>query len=111
MPHSITPEEDASHDQDMAIDIEATNVESEFSQATLAAEDEVQDGEVSDQDITMADPVMERESKEQKLVKTEEKSEVKLEELFADVESDEEFPSSAPDPKVEDSPEAPASPV
>jgi DNA primase small subunit len=111
MPHSITPEEDISYDQDMAIDIEATNVESEFTQAMLTVEDEVQDGGVSDQDITMADPVAERESKEQKLVKVEERSEVKLEDLFADVESDEEFPSSAPGPKLEDSPETPASPV
>lgn len=41
-----------------------------------------------------------------------EKQEVKLEDLFADVESDEEFPSSnAQDVKMSSSPEAPASPM
>ena len=41
-----------------------------------------------------------------------EKQEVKLEDLFADVESDEEFPSSsAHDVKMSSSPEPPASPL
>jgi DNA primase small subunit len=44
-------------------------------------------------------------------IKTEVKAEVKLEDLFADVESDEEFPSSNIDAKVSSSPEAPASPL
>jgi DNA primase small subunit len=44
--------------------------------------------------------------------KAPEKQEVKLEDLFADVESDEEFPSSnAQDMKMSSSPEAPASPM
>jgi DNA primase small subunit len=49
---------------------------------------------------------------EKTLVKVETTAEVKLEDLFADMDSDEEFPSSSgQDVKISSSPAAPASPV
>lgn len=81
-----------------------SNIESQASEMTLIAEDE----DTQSEDIALADG----EVLQGKLAtKTEETSEVKLEDLFADMDSDEEFPSSAPAMKVEGSPEEPPSPV
>jgi DNA primase small subunit len=66
-----------------------------------------------DQDMTMAEADVQGEEATQATDSNEqEKQEVKLEDLFADVESDEEFPSSnVQDLKMSSSPEAPASPM
>lgn len=98
MPHSVSSQE-----QEIAMEPES-NIESQASEMTLIAEDE----DTQSEDIALADG----EVLQGKLAtKTEETSEVKLEDLFADMDSDEEFPSSAPAMKVEGSPEEPPSPV
>ncbi len=92
MPHSVSPEAQEP-------DVEPIATDADTSQNGRGHEDE------EDQDQEMA------------LVQTNddavpEKAEVKLEELFADVESDEEFPSSNDqDIKMSSSPEDPASPM
>ena len=64
------------------------------------------DEEDADQDMTMVEVGVQEEA-EPKV-----KDEVKLEELFADMDSDEEFPSSnVKDVKIPSSPQAPLSPV
>ncbi|KAI0845035.1 prim-pol domain-containing protein [Daldinia vernicosa] len=93
MPHSISPETDNQN----------PTVEETMADAPTRA-DESQD---NDDDITMAEanalPVP---------VKEEDKKDVKLDELFADVDSDDEFPSSRPaENKFSSSPEAPTSPI
>ena len=71
---------------------------------------EPQDG---DHDMTMAEAdVLEEEVTQVADSNEQENQEVKLEDLFVDVESDEEFPSSnVQDLKMSSSPEAPASPL
>jgi DNA primase small subunit len=78
-----------------------------------ATEESISQGDTTmDPDMTMADVgAVDDEIPD---AKEEIKSEVKLEDLFADIESDEEFPSSnskSQDVKVSSSPEAPSSPV
>jgi DNA primase small subunit len=66
------------------------------------------DSQDVEQDMTMADAGVQG----QTIPAPEIKQEIKLEDLFADIESDEEFPSSnARDIKISSSPEAPASPM
>lgn len=98
MPHSLSSQE-----QEMAIQPD-TNGESQASKMTLMAQDE----DAQSEDIAMADGEV---SQEKLATNVEETSEVKLEDLFADMDSDEEFPSSAPAMKIESSPEESASPV
>ncbi|KAH9906060.1 prim-pol domain-containing protein [Xylariomycetidae sp. FL2044] len=65
------------------------------------------DSQATDNDITMAEPQALPTASD-----NEEKKDVKLEDLFADVDSDDEFPSSKPvEDKMSSSPLAPSSPV
>jgi DNA primase small subunit len=118
MPHSVTPEEASAPDQDTLIaNAEPNNGETKTAEDMLTADiainnEDSQFSEAMDQDMTMADAGVEGEEIPKVVVKAEEKPEVKLEDLFADMESDEEFPSSnIKDIKVSSSPEPPSSPV
>jgi DNA primase small subunit len=118
MPHSVTPEEASAPDQDTLIaNAEPNNGETKTTEDMLTADiainnEDSQFSEAMDQDMTMADAGVEGEEIPKVVVKAEEKPEVKLEDLFADMESDEEFPSSnIKDIKVSSSPEPPSSPV
>lgn len=112
MPHSTTPEDSstAAQDQDaMVIDVENEYPELETAQFTVAsttsdANGNSQESNGADNDMTMADVGVEGD--EVPVIKDEVKSEFKLEDLFADIDSDEEFPSSA----VQDIKVAPSSP-
>jgi DNA primase small subunit len=102
MPHSVSPEAQEPDVEPMVTDVEVN-------------EDASEHGE-EDQDHEMA--MIETSGEPADVVEDSapaaaiEKQEVKLEDLFADVESDEEFPSSnAKDIKMSSSPEAPASPM
>lgn len=113
MPHSVSPEDPASPDQGPNIEEpKRENVETQESEGTAVADslgliEESQNSE--DQDMTMCDVAA---VEEQLSVKVETTAEVKLEDLFADMDSDEEFPSSTgQNVKISSSPEAPASPV
>jgi len=113
MPHSVSPEQPASPDQVAnSEEPKAENVETQESEGTVVADSLGPIGESQtsyDQDITMTDAGA---AGEKTLVKVETTAEVKLEDLFADMDSDEEFPSSSgQDVKISSSPEAPASPV
>ena len=114
MPHSISGEDPESPAQDPTLEEpKPNNVETQGTEGTLVADSVGPIGESQnseDQDMTMADAAPEEEKTS---VKTEEViSAVKLEDMFADMDSDEEFPSSTGlDVKVSSSPEAPASPV
>lgn len=114
MPHSVTPEATVTT-VTMDGEMEAeSRVESQVSDVTMAGE--VQNGEsqesTAEEDMTMADVnVEEDEQPKPTTTNPSNISEVKLEDLFADIDSDEEFPSSAPGIKAEGSPEAPASPM
>jgi len=109
MPHSISPKDTTIQGIQIA-DAETNNGDAQTTEGSLTAEDagthgESQINETLDQDMTMADMVPE-------VIAKEEKPEVKLEDLFADMESDEEFPiSNNNDTKLLSSPEAPPSPV
>lgn len=118
MPHSVSPEEISTPDQDTLIeDTETNDGETQTAGDPITADTAVDNGdsqfsETMDQDMTMADAGVEGEAVPEVAVKVEEKLEVKLEDLFADMESDEEFPSSnIQDMKVSSSPETPSSPV
>lgn len=118
MPHSLIAEDDSALNEDVSPQIQIDNGETQVTEGTLTAETEEQNGatqatDSTDQDMTMADIGKAEEDLPSKdLIKEETKPEVKLEDLFADMESDDEFPSSAaPEMKVDSSPEAPASPV
>jgi DNA primase small subunit len=116
MPHSISPEDPSTPDQDTMIgDAEMDKVETQTTDNTAVGDGSngtTQEDDAEDQDMTMADADDQEEQIPEAVVKTEIKTEVKLEDLFADMESDEEFPSSnGQDVKVSSSPEAPASPV
>lgn len=97
MPHSITPEAGTppAGTEETMTDATVQNGDSQAS---------------NDHDITMAEPQALANARS-----TEDdasKKEVKLEDLFADVESDEEFPSSRPqENKLSSSPETPSSPM
>jgi hypothetical protein len=106
MPHSVP-------DQDTVLADNETNDGETQTTSTLTAEatgnGDSQVSEAMDEDMTMAEAGVEG---AEILVKAEDKSEVRLEDLFADMESDEEFPSSnVKEVKVSSSPEAPSSPV
>lgn len=118
MPHSVLPEDASTPDQDTFIaDAETNPGESQTTEGILTADtaavnEDSQASDAMDQDMTMVDAGVEGEEIPQVAVKAEEKPEVKLEDLFADMESDEEFPSSdIKNAKVSTSPEAPSSPV
>lgn len=109
MPHSVTPEGTA---VDQMGETE-NKIESQVSGATMAASDfQNEDSQNSAKgDMTMADVAVEEDKEPKTITKAQTASEVKLEDLFADIDSDEEFPSSAPGVKVEGSPEESASPM
>jgi DNA primase small subunit len=116
MPHSVSPEDSSIPDQDaMNAEPETINEEVRTIESTLVANPgssngNSQESDAADQDMTMGEVDQEKEAKV--AVKEEFKPEVKLEDLFADIESDEEFPSStSQDIKVSSSPQAPASPM
>jgi DNA primase small subunit len=113
MPHSVPPEEPASPDQNAtAEEPRAENVGTQETEGTAVADSIGPIGESQasdDPDMTMADAGA---VEEETPIKVEATAEVKLEDLFADMDSDEEFPSSTgQDVKISSSPEAPASPV
>jgi len=102
MPHSVSPEAQDSNEEPMATDVEASQDASEH------------EDEDHDHDMAMIETSNEVAAAvgDSAPAATIEKQEVKLEDLFADVESDEEFPSlNAQDIKMSSSPEAPASPM
>ncbi|TVY78329.1 DNA primase small subunit [Lachnellula suecica] len=120
MPHSVSPENMATHEQpqdDMVAEAPAENGETQASENTFVADAEAeventQGDETMDHDMTMEDVGVQGDIVPEVALKVEIKSEVRLEDLFADVESDEEFPSSnALNIKTSSSPEAPSSPV
>lgn len=108
MPHSLSPEKSGSTDQDaMATDTEKSVGEVQPTVAAATTDTQTLDGdsqnsENTDQDTTMVD-------NEASAVVV--KDEVRLEDLFADIDSDEEFPSSTGNMKVTSSPQAPESPM
>jgi DNA primase small subunit len=100
MPHSISPEAQPAEGSitDVELDIGAITTDTDNQQ------------DCEDHEMTMENAIIEGNMTESP--KTEVKKEVKLEDLFADIDSDEEFPSSDTlDIKTSSSPEAPASPV
>jgi len=99
MPHSVSPEAQEPDVEPMVTDVEANEYASEH------------DEEGQDHEMAMIETSGEPAAAVENSVPfaAVEKQEVKLEDLFADVESDEEFPSS--NIKVSSSPEAPASPM
>ncbi|TVY30913.1 DNA primase small subunit [Lachnellula hyalina] len=125
MPHSVSPANSGTPDQvqdDMVVEPqpqaengETQNTASPEIPVVVNTEPEngsTQGDEVADQDMAMEDVGVQGEKVLESAVKEESKSEVKLEDLFADVESDEEFPSSAAlNVKPSSPPEAPSSPV
>ncbi|TVY90510.1 DNA primase small subunit [Lachnellula willkommii] len=125
MPHSVSPANSGTPNQvqdDMVVEpqpqaenAEAQTTESTENQVVVNTEPEngnTQGDDVADQDMAMEDVGVQGEKVLEPAVKEESKSEVKLEDLFADVESDEEFPSStALNVKPSSPPEAPSSPV
>lgn len=103
MPHSVSPE--AQEPDSEAVDMIA-DVRADPGDPATERQDEDQDMTMAEADVQGEDVTQSTDSNEQ------EKQEVKLEDLFADVESDEEFPSSnVQDLKMSSSPEAPASPM
>ena len=113
MPHSLPPEDTTAEGVPIT---EPSNGNTQVTEETLKLDTAMQNGDsqisdTMDEDLTMADAGVEGETVPAVVAK-EEKAEVKLEDLFADMESDEEFPSSnVRDTKVSSSPEAPLSPV
>ncbi|KAH8590800.1 hypothetical protein B0O99DRAFT_691115 [Bisporella sp. PMI_857] len=107
--------EDQSHMDHDALIAEAENADSQNSDndPILTPETETEDAQKpadGDNDITMADIGVEGDGLPQ--VKTEPQAELKLEDIFADIDSDDEFPSSnAQNIKVSSSPEASSSPI
>tara|TARA_R110002060_G_scaffold15581_13_gene21762 strand:+ start:1221 stop:1556 length:336 start_codon:yes stop_codon:yes gene_type:complete len=111
MPHSVSPEEPSNADASPSAVAEISTIDA-MTQETSTENGNSQDSEAADHDMTMAD-VAGTDTIPGALVKPEIKSEVKLEDLFADMDSDEEFPSSTGQKlKITSSPpEAPPSPV
>lgn len=116
MPHSVAPEDNNALIDAPDPQVQSNDGETQMTEGTLIAESEGQKGDTqatdsTDQDMTMADIGNENEAQDSEN-KEDTKIDIKLEDLFADIESDDEFPSSAaPDVKISSSPEAPASPV
>lgn len=96
MPHSVSPEALASETDDTMKEVENQTDEN----------DDTQNSDV-DEDMTMADIEVQHKSEDSSAVKPE----VKLEDLFADMESDEEFPSSNNDNVASSSPPSSTSPM
>lgn len=125
MPHSVSPTNSGTPEQvqdDMVVEPQpqAENAEPQTTGSTenpVVVNTEPENGntqgdDVADQDMAMEDVGVQGEKVLESAVKEESKSEVKLEDLFADVESDEEFPSStALNVKSSSPPAAPSSPV
>ena len=115
MPHSVSPEDPSAPDQDAMIADAETNGEIQSTSQSIAGEAETSNGDSQnnnavDQDMEIENAGAEGDDVFQ--IKPDAKYDIKLEDLFADVESDNEFPSSiGHDIKVEDSPEAPLSPM
>ncbi|KAH8687456.1 DNA primase small subunit [Tricladium varicosporioides] len=107
MPHSESPKITSAQDE-TPIAHETANGDTQSSENTL-----IGDFEMVDQDMAMEDVGVQGEEAPISQIKEEVKIEVKLEDLFADFESDEEFPgSNGDDIKISSSPpEAPSSPV
>ncbi|TVY46874.1 DNA primase small subunit [Lachnellula occidentalis] len=125
MPHSVSPANSGTPDQvedDMVVEPQPQaengepqttgNPENPVLVNTEPENGNTQGDDVADQDMAMEDVGVQGEKVLDSAVKEESKPEVKLEDLFADVESDEEFPSSAaPNVKPSSPLEAPSSPV
>lgn len=109
MPHSISPGGATIQSQENMFDTEETGDDAQIIQEAEDISANKDAAELNDDDdITMADAGVQGEA----IPTPATKPEVKLEDLFADVESDDEFPSTnAKDKKASSSPEAPASPV
>ncbi|KAL5323338.1 hypothetical protein ACEPPN_007872 [Leptodophora sp. 'Broadleaf-Isolate-01'] len=117
MPHSLSPEDATNSDSNPSVPVDTDKEETQTTETTLtqetAAENgDTQESESADHDMTMAD-VAEADTVPEVHVKPEIAAEVKLEDLFADMDSDEEFLSSTgQNLKITSSPpEAPPSPV
>jgi DNA primase small subunit len=113
MPHSLPHEDKVTSDQDTWIeDGETQTADGIVTADSVLNNGESQFSDIMDQDLTMADAGVEGERVPEVAAKIEEKPEVKLEDLFADMESDEEIPSSIiQGANLSSSPEAPSSPV
>jgi DNA primase small subunit len=121
MPHSESGEPQLPDLDAMIIETETEDGETQATTQTLNGNADNADSQISnavDQDMTMEDAGVEGEDVPQIKsgtnldIKLDIKGEVKLEDLFADIESDDEFPSSiGQNVKVESSPEVPSSPV
>ena len=115
MPHSVSPEGPSAPDQDATIADAETNGETQSTSQSMAGEAETSNGDSQnnnavDQDMETENAGAEGDDVPQ--IKPEAKIDIKLEDLFADMESDDEFPNSiGHDIKAEDSPEAPLSPM
>lgn len=109
MPHSISTGEPSIKSQENMADSEENRDDAQISQEAENASANTQVAELNDdEDITMADAGVQSEAIPQAAAKIE----TNLSDLFADLESDDEFPSTnAKEEKVSSSPEAPASPV
>jgi DNA primase small subunit len=114
MPHSVTPENASNTDPTISAEAgtdkgETQTTETSRTQEMAAENGNTHESEPADQDITMADVALVTDAS----AKPEMAPEVKLEDLFADMDSDEEFPSSTgPNLKITSSPpEAPPSPM
>jgi hypothetical protein len=97
MPHSTSDVEGTESEVDMI-----KEVMDQPTQSGSQTEDE-------DQEMTKAEEVEDKEGDSASAAAS--RPEVKLEDLFADIESDEEFPSSAGNGVAASSPQAPASPL
>jgi len=116
MPHFTTPENISTLDQEpeaMAVDARNEMADHETTQsredpAASESNGNSQEINVPDNDITMADVGVEGDEVPQ--IKDEMESEFKLEDLFADIDSDEEFPSST-NQDIKVAPSSPDEPV
>jgi DNA primase small subunit len=117
MPHSI-PSTTLQTGNEIQMDPEASTTNDKGRSANSAGSDagenspETLADDTNEQVMTMEDVGTQGQEAPAASDKVETKPEVKLEDLFADIESDEEFPSSnIRDTKASISPEAPSSPV
>lgn len=117
MPHSVSPADppQAANEDIILPDAGADAGETQTTEGTIVGDQVPANGDsqisnVANQDMTMEDAGVEGDDVPQ--VKAEPISEVKLEDLFADIDSDEEFPSSTgQEVKGEGSPEPQSLPV
>jgi DNA primase small subunit len=99
MPHSISPETQPAEGADIELDT-----------GMITADTDNQREDCEDHEMTTENAIIESNMIDSPNIEL--KKEVKLEDLFADIDSDEEFPSSDTlDIKTSSSPEAPAPPV